>query len=99
MILYVDNTNVVELRSLTDSQTNEAVTTATVTVTLYDADGNAVANATGVSLTHDAAGTYFGTLPSTVVLEHSKAYTASVTATVGLTVGQWETPVRALTRE
>ena len=99
MILYVDNTNVVELRALTDSVTGEAVTTATVTVTLYDAGGNDVTGATGVSLAHDSAGTYRGVLPSSVALNRGQSYKAKVAATVGTTVGTWEPRVIAVKRE
>lgn len=98
MILYVANTNAVELRTLADSATGEAVTTATVAVTLR-ADGVALSGADNVTLAHDTGGTYRGTLPSSVPLVDGTEYTATVTATLGLTVGQWEVPVRATTRE
>jgi len=97
MLLYLDNTNVVELRGLIDSQTETAVTNATATVTLLDSAGTITAGP--ISLTHDAGGNYFGTLSDDVSLTQGQRYTAKVTATVGTTVGTWNAPLVAINRD
>lgn len=100
MILYVGNSNVVELVGLKNSVTGDADEGATVNVTIQDEEGS---NVTGQSwplaLSHTEGGTYIGTLDSTLAIEESKCYVAIVTATgSGNETGRWECIVSAATR-
>lgn len=66
LILYQDNTQQIRLYGLQDvTQTPPAfVSTATITASLEDEDGNPVANLQGITLTYQSGsnGNYFGTI-------------------------------------
>ena len=98
--LYINNSNVVELRSLTNSVTGSADTGATVRVTIYDDRDDAISGETWpVSMSHVSAGTYRATLSSALVLTHNGKYTAVVTvAGTGGEVGSFRQLLVALQR-
>jgi hypothetical protein len=100
--LYIGNSNVVELQTLTNSVTNVIDTGATVTVTLTDTDGTEVTGqAWPTSMPHASPdGTYRATLEDDLVLVDTKKYIAVVDAigTAG-EVGHWEQKVIAATRD
>lgn len=100
LLLWIDNSNVIELRKLTNSVTGVADTGATVTVTLQDPDGVNVSGQTWpATLLHDADGTYRVTLEDDLVLEPGGSYVAVVDVIgTGGEVAKWETPVQAHTR-
>jgi hypothetical protein len=99
-LLYIDNSNVVELTELTNSATGLAITTATVTVTLYDSAGVVVTGQTfPAAMSHVSAGTYRATLEDDIVLVENRQYVAHIDATYTGIVGHWELPVRAKVRE
>jgi hypothetical protein len=82
MTLYIDNSNVIELRELKNSATGAADTGATVSVTVKDSAGDNVAGETWpVSLTHASGGTYRGTLSDAVELVEGAVYTSVVSVT------------------
>jgi hypothetical protein len=80
--LYVNNSNVVEWQSLTNSVTSTADTGASVTLTITD---NAGAEITGetwpVTLSHVAAGTYRYTLADDIAITAGSRYTMTFNAT------------------
>ena len=100
MNLYLDNSNVIELRSLTNSATAAVDTGATVTVTLTDAQGNEVSGqAWPASMAHVADGTYRATLEDDIAIVAGQIYKAVVSATgSGGQTGKWSCPVIAETR-
>lgn len=100
MILYVDNTNVVELRSLTNSVTGLADTTATVRVTLVDRMGTPLPGEIWpVGMAHAGDGLYRATLSHEIEMDHGRKYEAQVEAVgSGGEVGFWRCPVVAQTR-
>ena len=67
-ILYINSDNAVEVQSLTDAVSDTLITTASVTVTLKDADGTEVTGETWpLSLSHQGSGTYRGIITDTVM--------------------------------
>jgi hypothetical protein len=100
MNLYLDNSNVIELRSLTNSVTGVVDTGASVSVTIQDASGTPVTGQVWpVSMGHDSDGTYRATLDSSINLIAGRKYTAVVTATgSGSEVGEWNCSVIAQDR-
>ena len=79
MTLYIDNSNVIELRELKNSATDAADTGASVSVTVKDSAGDDVAGESWpVSLAHASGGTYRGTLSSAIALTEGDVYTAVV---------------------
>ena len=104
-VIYRANTNVVEVPSLTNGLTDALVTGATVTCTIVDAAGDAVAGASGFSwpislaASTGATGTYYGVLPHTLTLSANTVYYAQISADAGVNLqGYWEVTVRAVTR-
>jgi hypothetical protein len=104
-VIYIANTNVVELADLVNGMTGATVTGATVSVTLTDSTGTSVTLATGSSwpLTMAAAsgatGSYRATLPHTLTLTTGATYYADVTASGGDGLyGSWHVPLRAARR-
>ena len=82
--LYLSSTNLVQLSNLVDVTTGLPVTTAVVTVTFKDAQGNVVTGASGITMPYDATSrSYRGTLPSTITWVAGATYTEIVTTTVG----------------
>jgi hypothetical protein len=101
MNLYLDNSNVVELRSLTNSVTGIADESATVTVTIRDKEGNSVAGENWpVSMSHVADGLYRATLSHLIEISFNHQYTADVSAAgSGGEVGNWSCPVIGTVRK
>ena len=97
MDLYLDNSNVIELRSLTNSVTGVVDTGATVTVTIKDAAGTNVTGQTWpAAMSHDTDGTYRATLDPGMSIDYKHTYTAIVTAVgSGGETGVWKCPVIA----
>lgn len=100
MNLYLDNSNVIELRDLKNSVTGNADTGATVAVTITDSAGVAVSGESWpVSMTHDSAGKYRATLSSDVALVADRLYVVLVKATgSGGQRGEWNCKVIAQDR-
>jgi len=98
-LIYIDNSNVVELTELTNSTTGVAITNATVTVSLYDSAGAVVTGQTfPATMSHVSAGTYRATLEDDIALIENRQYLAHIDASSGGIVGHWELPVRAKVR-
>ena len=98
-LIYIDNSNVVELTELTNSATNTAITNATVTVSLYDSAGVLVTGQSfPAAMSHVSAGTYRATLEDDLVVVENRQYVAHIDASSGGIVGHWELPVRAKVR-
>jgi hypothetical protein len=97
MNLYLDNSNVIELRDLKNSVTLSADTGATVQVTITDAAGAEVSGETWpVVMAHAASGTYRATLSDALAITANRKYLAVVEATgSGGEVGVWSCPVVA----
>jgi len=100
LVLYVGNSNVIELQALTNSATDAADTGATVNVTLKDKTG---AEVTGQSwpaaLSHVSAGTYRATLEDDIAIVNRGRYVAHIDVTgSGSEIAHWEADVTALTR-
>ena len=72
--LPVGNSFDVEVPTLTDADTGDAVTDAVLTCTVKDIDGVVVAGCDGVALTHRGAGTYRGRLTPTTDLIDGASY-------------------------
>jgi hypothetical protein len=100
MDLYLDNSNVIELRSLTNSVTGVVDTGATVTVTIKDAAGTNVTGQTWpAAMSHASAGTYRATLDAAMSIEAGRRYVVIVNATgSGGEVGEWNCKVIAVDR-
>ena len=98
--LYLDNTNVVELRDLTNSVTGVVDEGATVSVTLLDPKGVEVAGETWpVAMPHTSAGLYRATLSSNIVITPLVYYTAEVTVLgSGSEVAEFNCKIAARTR-
>lgn len=90
-VLYVGNTNYVELDALTNEVTGVVITDASVTLRLKDAAGADVAGETWpLVLTHVADGLYRCYLVSTLPLVADAKYTGEVVAIAGGSlVGKW----------
>ena len=103
-ILYIDNNNVIELRSLTNGATSVVDTGATVTVTIQDTSGTEVPGQVWpatMSLVSESpsTGKYRATLDYDLVLSANRKYVAVVNAVgSGGEVGHWEVPVVAKVR-
>lgn len=100
-IIYIGNTNVIELRALTNSVTNVVDTGATVAVTLLDASGTEVAGETWpVSASHSSGGNYQATLSAGIAITNLNRYTAKIAVTgFGGETGLYECQVIAQVRE
>jgi hypothetical protein len=98
-LIYIDNSNVVELTELTNSATGTAITNATVTVSLYDSAGVLVTGQTfPAAMSHVSAGTYRATIEDDIVLVEHQRYVAHIDASSSGLVGHWELPVLAKVR-
>ena len=103
-LIYIDNTNVIELTELTNSVTSAAITNATVTVSLYDSAGVLVTSQSSpnqifpLSMSHVAGGTYRAALIDGLVIVENRQYIAHIDANASGTIGHWELPVRAKVR-
>lgn len=82
--IQINSDNTVELRNFKDTVTGNAVTTATVTVTI-SRNGTPVAGATWpISMPHIANGLYRGNIPNDVELSDNKEYRALIVADNGV---------------
>jgi hypothetical protein len=99
-LLYIDNTGVVELQSLTSTLTGEADTAATVTCTVKDLQGNAVTGQSWpATMAHVSAGTYRAILDDGIGILEYRPYVIEVNATgSGGGVGKWQCQVTATKR-
>jgi hypothetical protein len=101
--LYIGNTNALELAALRNQVTGEVANAATVTCTLKDTAGNAVAGETwplAMAYVPGSEGLYRCYLVSTLPLTPEARYVAEVTATVsGSLIGKWLLDVVAKTRK
>lgn len=87
--LCVDSDNLIEWDEMKDVYDDTYVNDATVTFTLKDADGDAVADAEDIPMPYvgNSNGKYNGTLQSTVVLVDGDTYYLEISATSGALVG------------
>jgi len=85
--VYRGNAVLVELRALKDAQTKAAITDASPTATLYDLDDASLGTA---SLTHDASGTYFGTISPATTIPDATENGYVVVTIAGSYLGRWE---------
>lgn len=96
--LSIGGDNVIELRGLENAITGEAITTATVTVTVTeDITGNEVSGQSWpLTMPHIASGTYRAILPDVMDLNSALSYTSVVIADNGTDQkGRWCTPYTA----
>ncbi|MDX8513529.1 hypothetical protein [Mesorhizobium captivum] len=93
-VVYVGNTNIIELTGLKSAVEGTYVNDADVTVTVKDADGNAVAGQTWpAAMTYVAAsnGNYRGILEDDLALVDGTTYFAHIDADAGANrIGHWE---------
>lgn len=85
-VLYVGNDMLLDLARLRDAIDGSYLDTATVTVTLTDANGNPVVGESWpleLAYVEDSLGTYRATLRDTLVLAPNGRYLAAVTVTAG----------------
>ena len=86
--LFIDGDNLIRWDDMRDASTNEPINSATVTFTLKDANAVAVASGVTMSKVTGVDGRYDGTLESTVDLGDPGAqFDLEVTATSGDLVG------------
>lgn len=100
-VLYVDNSNVVELTDVKNSVTGDPDTGASVSVTLLDSADNEVAGqAWPLPMAHDADGTYRATMSANIDVANGEPYYAVVDA-IGSngSVGKWRCKVKASERK
>lgn len=97
--IYLDNDHVVVVQSLTD-QDGVAVTDATVTVeSIVDNRGTAVTGVSfPISLSHESAGTYEGSLPKEIQIREGRIYKAHIRAVADGKQAQWTESLVAKTR-
>ena len=99
--IYRNNDNLVENPTpMTRASTGAYVNDASVTMTLKDANGDAVSGASSLSLTYvtDSNGRYQGTIPYTVSLTAGAVYTLEITGTSGSTRAFWTLSVSVVNR-
>jgi len=79
--LYIDTDNVIRVRGLKDEVSGDYINDATIRATVYDSDGNPVADAQDLSLSYvsDTNGDYAGEIPNGVSLTAGSLYTVQVT--------------------
>ncbi|MHA1663250.1 MAG: hypothetical protein ACTSVR_08360 [Candidatus Thorarchaeota archaeon] len=87
-VAYRGNGILLELRALKTAQTKVVITDASPSAVLKDLDGNSLGS---VTLTHDASGTYFGTISPGVIIGDDVEQ-GNLTVTIGgAYLGKWET--------
>lgn len=95
-IVYIDNTNIIELRGLKSALEDEFIADATVRVTVKDSEGTSVTGQTWpLTLASidgtDPEGNYRGILKATIELTDGETYYAHVDANAGADRdGHWE---------
>lgn len=100
LTIYPGNHMVLELQSLTEVISGVAQTTATVSVTLKDRSGQAVAGQSWpAAMAHVSGGTYRATLDADLAVTSGTHYVAVVDAVTATGVtGHWDAEVIAQTR-
>lgn len=94
--VYIDNTNIIEVRGLKSALEDEFIADATVRVTVKDSAGASVTGQTWpLTMTStdgtDPEGNYRGILKDTLVLTDGETYYAHVDANAGTDrIGHWE---------
>lgn len=100
--LFVGNDNVIELDALKDVIADTFINTASVTVTLTDANGDEIVGETwplAMSYVGGSQGTYRATLPDTLTLTSGTTATAVVDVNGGPGLqGQWTVRLSVETR-
>ena len=102
--LYIGNDNIIELSSLRNVSTSPEtyINDATVTVTIYDANGDEVSGETwplSLSYVSGSSGKYTATLADTLSLSVNKRYRIKLTADGGAGLkGEWHENVNAVRR-
>lgn len=85
--LWVGNDNLLKVGTtadpLTNTDTGDVISGATVTAVVKSATGGVVSGATGVSLSTTGDGIYTGTIPSTAAISKGQTYDVEVTADGG----------------
>ena len=102
MDLYVGNTMEIYLRgnNALKDQDGNAITGATVEVTIEDRTGSEISGMTWpLVLTDDGSGEYSGELDYDLALEADTKYRVLVTASKGSTQAHWESLVTAQNRD
>lgn len=101
-IIYVANTNVLELSGLKSAIEDAFINDATVTVTLKDSSGSNVAGQTWpTTMAYVAAsdGVYRAIMKDGLSIAAEGEYTAFIEANAGTDrIGHWEFPITAATR-
>jgi len=101
-VVYIDNTNVLEVRGLAELVTGDFINDATVTMTLKDANGEELAGQDwpwSMAYLADSDGTYRGIIKDTVEMQDGVEYFAHIDATGGPDqVGHWEFAFKAKIR-
>ena len=101
-IIFVANNNLIELRGLRDETSGDFLNSATVTVTVKNAAGNAISGDTWpktMTYVTDSDGVYRANVSYAADLAADATYTASITADAGAGKrAQWEMPLLAKTR-
>lgn len=100
-VIHVGNDTVVEVRGLSNEVSGDVLNSATVTCTLKDSAGNAVAGASSLAMSYVTStdGVYRATLPYSLSLTANARYTLHIDVNAGS--GQrahWEIPVLAKVR-
>ena len=100
-IVFIGNSNVVELVALHDSVSDVIVDDATVTATMIDqSSANVVGQTWPLAMPHEGSGTYRGLLSPLLELTKNGRYTVKITATgTSGVIGYWLLKVTAMDRE
>lgn len=99
-ILYNENDNLIIVDGLQSTLTNAYKNAATVTVTLYDSEMDAVIGATDIACAYQLGsnGKYVGAIQDTFDVPVG-TYTAVVSAAEDGVVGRWEGKVKVKVRK
>ena len=91
LVLYIGNSNVIELQALTNTVTDAVDTGATVTVTITDtADVEVSGQVWPATMSHTSGGTYRATLEDDIALVARTKYKAVIDVIgSGGEVGKW----------
>jgi hypothetical protein len=99
MFVYVSNTNLLRLRSLTKETDGSLIVGASVTVTITDAAGAQLAGMAWPQVMADGGGgNYELSLPAALTWIAEAEYTATIDATSPSGVGHWEHHFKARRR-
>lgn len=101
-VFYVANTNVIEVTGLKSAVEDTFIDDAIVTLTVKDADGNAVSGQTwplALGYVDDSDGVYRGIIEDDVAFVAGTTYYAHINANAGANrKGHWEASFAAKTR-